>query len=160
MAAGRGRDPDTELWPLLRDALFETKFIGGQVLRREHLSIGQYLTLNWIRETGDLRLSQLAEGLGVSRPAATELVSLLESHGWVRRVRTTADRRGVVVHLTPRAIPLFEQVDREIERGVRRASGLLSRTERRTTVRGLGSLLAGMRAQRERVCHATGAREP
>ncbi len=146
----RGRGPPAEFWPLLRDTMFETKCIGGQVLRREHLSIGQYLTLNWIRESGDLRLSHLADGLGISRPAATELVSLLESRGWVQRVRSTVDRRGVVVRLAPRAAPLFDQVDREIERTVRRAATVLSATERRSTARGLSAILAGMREQRER----------
>lgn len=135
---------------MFRDATFETKCIGSQILRHEHLSIGQYLTLNWIRESGDLRLSEVAKGLGISRPAATSLVSLLEARGWVARRRSSSDRRGVAVHLTARARPLFEKLDREMGRAVRDASAALSVSERESLIGCLETLLNQMKVRRTR----------
>jgi DNA-binding MarR family transcriptional regulator len=139
-----------EIWPLFRDVTFEAKCIGAQMLRRRHLSIGQYLTLNWIRESGDLRASQLAKGLGISPPAATSLVSLLEARGWVVRQHSPLDRRGVAVRLTPRALPLLERLDHEMGKAIRDASKALSAEERGSMVRSLETLLGQMRARRIR----------
>lgn len=143
------RSSRPEIWPVFRDATFEAKYLGAQVLRRQHISIGQYLTLNWIRESGDLRASQLARGLGISRPAATSLVSLLEARGWVVRQPSPSDRRGVAVRLTPRARPLLERLDHEMGKAIRDASTALSVEERELMIRALGVFVDQMRARRE-----------
>ena len=51
-----------------------------------------------LEQPGDI--SSLAERVAVSMSAMTRLVDGLERRGWVTRVRTSGDRRKVVVELT------------------------------------------------------------
>jgi MarR family transcriptional regulator, organic hydroperoxide resistance regulator len=153
MADRPGRSEEADVWPVLRDTLAELRLLGAHILRRHHLSIGQAFTLHRIRESGGLRLSALADGLGISRPAASSLVTSLEERGWARRVRSPSDRRGVVVGLTPRARDLLADFDREFESIVRSGTGKLPKELRIPTVRTLTALKAEMRAQRARSQH-------
>lgn len=145
------RGPDADVWPVLRDTLAEIRLLGALVLRRYHLSVGQALTMHRIHDSGGLRLSALAAGLGISRPAASALVTSLEAQGWARRDRSPADRRGVVVRLTPPALDLLAAFDREFESMVRSATEGLPRELRVPTVKTLTALHAGMRERRERM---------
>lgn len=60
-------------------------------------------------------LSELAEYQGVSLPTMSGSISRLETRGWVQRVRSTADRRVVMVELTPkgrqRLIEMVQQAE-------------------------------------------------
>ena len=142
--------PRPELWPALRDALAETRLLGAQLLRRHRLSVGRYFTLRWIASSDGRRLSALAEEFGISRPAATAIVASLETHGWVRRERTVADRRGVVVRTTPKAAALMRELDRDLERIVRRSTESVPTARRRATVETIDLARSGMHAWRER----------
>ena len=51
---------------------------------------------------GSLRISEIAREEGVGQPAATRMVARLEALGLVRRERSEADRRIVMVALTDR----------------------------------------------------------
>ena len=157
MAIPSDRARALEIWPVLRDGMFEIKGIGAQVLRHEHLSIGQYLTLNWIRERGIMRSSEIARGLEISRPAATSLISSLEDRGWIVRHHSLVDRRGVAVRLTPRARSLLERVDREIGRAVRDAGQALSDAERESMLQSLEMVLEQLRARRAHDTQTWGA---
>ncbi|MEW6638717.1 MAG: MarR family winged helix-turn-helix transcriptional regulator [Actinomycetota bacterium] len=64
---------------------------------------------------GPRSVGQIADSLGVSRPAATQLVDRLEEHGMVHRRPDPADRR---VHLVD-YVPGMHEVARKIM-GVRR----------------------------------------
>jgi DNA-binding MarR family transcriptional regulator len=142
---------EADVWPVLRDTIAEIRSIGALVLRRSHLSVGQALTMHRIHDAGGLRLSALADGLGISRPAASALVNSLEVRGWARRDHSPADRRGVVVRLTPQALGVLAAFDREFESIVRSATGDLPRELRVPTVQTLTALRAGMRERRERM---------
>jgi len=144
------RTPDDDVWPVLRDTLAEVRLLGGLILRRYHLSVGQALTMHRIHEAGGLRLSALADGLGISRPAASALVTSLEAQGWARRLRSSADRRGVIVRLTPQARTLLATFDREFERTVRSGTTPLPRELRVPTVKTLAAVCEHMRERRER----------
>ncbi|MGD0250514.1 MAG: MarR family transcriptional regulator [Thermoplasmata archaeon] len=150
MNPSSARAADADVWPVLRNTLAETRLLGTHVLRRYHLSVGQALTMHRIHEAGGLRLSALADGLGISRPAVSALVTSLETQGWARRDRSPADRRGVVVHLTPRALRLLATFDREFERTVRLATESLPRELRVPTVKTLTAVCTQMRERRER----------
>lgn len=145
-----------EVWPWLQDALVETRLLGTQLLRQHRLSLGQFLTIRWIRESDGLRLSRLADGLGVSRPAATELVAALEAKGWARRERSSADRRGVVVRITPRATRVLDAVDREFESVLRAATATLPPDVGRVAADSLKALCVAMRSRREKATAACG----
>jgi DNA-binding MarR family transcriptional regulator len=50
-----------------------------------------------------IRMTELAELMQVTKGAATQIVSHLERHGYLERVRHPTDGRGVVVRPTPAA---------------------------------------------------------
>jgi DNA-binding MarR family transcriptional regulator len=58
---------------------------------------------------GALPVSRLAEVERVSPPAITKLVDALEASGLVRRKRSTADRRVVLVEATPAGRRILER---------------------------------------------------
>ncbi len=139
-----------DVWPALWETFVETRHLHLHLLRRDHVSPGQHLALRWIREADGVRLSALADALGISRPAVTSLVTSLESRGWARRQHTTTDRRGVVVRITPKAERLLREFDRDVAAVVRESTDLLPPEMRARTVEGLKALSAGIRAQRAR----------
>jgi DNA-binding MarR family transcriptional regulator len=55
---------------------------------------------------------ELAERLGLSRPAVSNLLSAMEDRGLIARRPRGADRRQVEVAATERALGLFERFDR------------------------------------------------
>jgi Transcriptional regulators len=62
-----------------------------------------------------MRVSVLASGMGISVPAVTQIVSNLEKDGYVKREMDPADRRAVLVHLTPSGEQMMEPAQRRLE---------------------------------------------
>ena len=134
-----------DVWPALQEVFAEFRALGAHYLRGHGLSVGQYLTLHRIEKSGGLRLSTLAEELGISRPAVTALVASLEARGWVRRAPTSADRRGVVVRLTRRTHARMAALDRELAALVRGAAARCPARRRAATVATLRAVSEGLR---------------
>ena len=67
------------------------------------LPTGQVQVLLHLAERGQMTMGKLAAELGVSRPAATDVVDRLVLSGLVERVTTEDDRRKVYIRLTQRA---------------------------------------------------------
>jgi DNA-binding MarR family transcriptional regulator len=59
------------------------------------------------------RITELAGREGVTQPAITLLVNRLQERGWVDRVPDSADRRAVLVKLTPEGRAIFDRVRAE-----------------------------------------------
>jgi DNA-binding MarR family transcriptional regulator len=57
--------------------------------------------LDILDQRGPLTASALADALGLSRTATTAVIDRLEARRYVRRRRNRADRRQVLVTLTP-----------------------------------------------------------
>ncbi len=152
------RSTPAEVWPALWDVMVETRLMGKQFLHRRRLTIGQAMTLHWIERDRGLRLSELAEGLGISRPAATSLVDLLAAQGWVVRERSTTDRREVRVRLAARGQRVLDSLEEEMERSVREAIDALPSSVRAPLASSLPALARELRARRERLsAHSEGA---
>jgi DNA-binding MarR family transcriptional regulator len=64
-------------------------------------SIGMHRALNAIGGSPGLQASQLAEALGMQRPAVSQLLKGLVRRDWVERVRVPQDQRAVRLYLTP-----------------------------------------------------------
>ena len=56
--------------------------------------------LDWLSE-GGMSAGELAEATGLSSAATTTLLDRLERKGFVQRERDSADRRKVIVEMTP-----------------------------------------------------------
>jgi DNA-binding MarR family transcriptional regulator len=76
------------------------------------LTFPQYRTLVVLRD-GSKAPSELAEIIGVSRPAITKVARSLNSRGLIRRSAEGSDRRMAQLSLTGRGAELVEEVRRE-----------------------------------------------
>jgi DNA-binding MarR family transcriptional regulator len=74
--------------------------LGVSATRRSALTV--------LLERGPLTLGGLAEAEGVTPPSMTRLVNALQADGYVERVRSSDDRRLVIVRATPKAAALLE----------------------------------------------------
>ncbi|MGB3682419.1 MAG: MarR family transcriptional regulator [Rubrobacteraceae bacterium] len=72
----------------------------GKTAGLSGLSANHLWFLAALRE-GPQSVRSLADGLGVSSPAATQLANRLEEHGLIRRHRDPLDRRVVLVDCSP-----------------------------------------------------------
>jgi len=91
-----------------------------------------------------LAAGRLAEALGVTPATVTGLLDGLERDGQVRRERSVADRRGIRARLTPRGSRLLAEL---MPARFRRTSAImaeLSEPDRRTLVRLLDAVSAGL----------------
>ena len=61
----------------------------------------------------DATIRTLAERMVLKHHSVVELVDRLASHGYVRRMRSSEDRRKVLVSLLPRGVKLVEKVARD-----------------------------------------------
>jgi DNA-binding MarR family transcriptional regulator len=91
------------------------KFVreGDAVARAAGLEPQQYLLLLAIRglpEGEEATIRALADRLALKHHSVVELIDRLETHGFVRRIRSRDDRRRVFVGLLPRGEKLLEQV--------------------------------------------------
>lgn len=74
---------------------------------------------------GALRLSDLAEHLGIAPRSATEVVDALEERGLVQRSPSPTDRRAIVIDLTEAGAKLRDDIEQvRAERGDEFFAGL------------------------------------
>jgi DNA-binding MarR family transcriptional regulator len=65
------------------------------------VSIAQLRALASIRDAGSMRINALGERENLSQPSTTLIVGRLEQRGWVTRRPDPADRRAVLLTITP-----------------------------------------------------------
>lgn len=90
-----------------------------------------------LAHAGPMSMGALARALGITFPAATDLVTRLEAAGKVERIFSRDDRRKVLVELTPSARALAEGVLEERRKRVASVLDELPEPERTGLVRGL-----------------------
>lgn len=95
----------------------------------ESLTITQFGVLEAIYHLGPLCQSELAEKLLKSGGNLTLVVDNLEKAGYVARERDSADRRFVVVKLTPKGQSFIEALFPKVVANVTREMRALSSTE-------------------------------
>jgi DNA-binding MarR family transcriptional regulator len=94
------------------------RFLRAQMRRRrEGLTIPHFRALIFVRHNPSGSLSELAEHIGLSLPAASRLVAVLVRRGLMDRRPQRADRRFVALMLTARGRALVDSA----YRGTRRA---------------------------------------
>lgn len=60
----------------------------------------QLYCIELIHELENPTLSELAQGLQISKPSTSVMLDRLEENGFVRRIQSDSDRRAAHVHLT------------------------------------------------------------
>lgn len=78
-------------------------------LRNEALSLSEYAALHLLRRSGQVRIGELAEGLGQPLPAMSRIVSELVDKGLIERTEDGADRRAKTLTLTRRGASLLDE---------------------------------------------------
>ena len=102
-----GVDPETEgVIDRIHKVAKHAKRLTEGVSKRFGLNVGEYNTLVKLRVAPDHQLpaGDLAEHLDLSTGAMTNRLDGLEEQGLVTRERAVADRRSVLVTLTPKGL--------------------------------------------------------
>jgi DNA-binding MarR family transcriptional regulator len=97
----------------LEDLMNEAMVLLHGAARREGLTLVQLLVLKLLEKRGPLSPSVLAELLGISRPAVTSSINILESGRWVAREHPEGDRRRLAAALRPKAQEVLARLARE-----------------------------------------------
>lgn len=82
-------------------------------IRQSGLTHAQWIALWVIRDNEGVGIKKIAEVLGVSSSAATQMVDDLESHNFVTRKTSETDKRVLIISLTEKAEQQFEEMHRE-----------------------------------------------
>jgi DNA-binding MarR family transcriptional regulator len=94
-----------------RATMTAIKRAASERLRRTGVSMAQLNILYLLHRTGEMTMSQLAEGLNVSLSNATGLIDRMEERGFIERSRVPEDRRVVLVRMTPIGTQLLDEHD-------------------------------------------------
>lgn len=110
------------------------------------LTVPQYRLLSAVAKSPAAHSGELAEGLGVSAPTTTRMLSALERAGIVRRDPADGDRRAITVALTAKGRRLLERKEAVISERRRALYESLSQSERRQVNRALRRLAGAIEA--------------
>jgi DNA-binding MarR family transcriptional regulator len=120
---------------LLRVHAGLTKALDAELLREHELPLSSYEVLLFLADSphGRLRMSELADGVLLSRSGLTRLVDRMERDGLLRRQRCEEDQRGYFAEITDKGRELFARARKTHLDGVReRFLDRLSDGEQRT----------------------------
>jgi DNA-binding MarR family transcriptional regulator len=106
----------------------------GRLLRPLGVSAAGGLVLGILRDHGPMSPSELGERLIVSRSAVTGLLDSLERRGFVNRAVNPADRRGLVVEITPAGLTVVKELRTLVHRNEKDWLGALTDDELRTYI--------------------------
>jgi DNA-binding MarR family transcriptional regulator len=112
-----------------------TRELDAELVRAHRLPLSSYEVLLFLADSpgGQLRMSELADGVLLSRSGLTRLVDRMERDGLLRRERCPDDARGFLATITPKGRALFQRARRTHLDGVReRFLAQLTPEEQRT----------------------------
>jgi DNA-binding MarR family transcriptional regulator len=106
---------------LLRVHASMTKALDAELVREHGLPLSSYEVLLFLADSpeGRLRMSELAEGVLLSRSGLTRLVDRMEAEGLLKRERCEDDARGYNALITDKGRDLFQMARRTHLDGVR-----------------------------------------
>lgn len=116
-----------------------TKLLDAELVREHGLPLSSYEVLLFLADSpqGQLRMSELADGVLLSRSGLTRRVDRMERDGLLRREPSEDDARGWFAVITPKGRQLFNRARKTHLGGVR--DRFLSRFSR-DELRALGAL--------------------
>jgi DNA-binding MarR family transcriptional regulator len=107
---------------LLRAHSGLTKALDAELIREHDLPLSSYEVLLFLADSpsGQMRMSELADGVLLSRSGLTRLVDRMESDGLLRRERCQQDARGYYAAITDEGRELFRRARKTHLDGVRK----------------------------------------
>src|SRR5664279_1507836 len=106
----------------------------GRLLRPLGVSAAGGLVLGILRDHGTMSPSELGERLIVTRATVTGLLDSLERRGFVSRSANPADRRSLLVEVTPAGLAVVQEFRTIVHRNERDWMSVLSDAELGTYV--------------------------
>ena len=106
----------------------------GRLLRPLNVSAAGGLVLGLLRDNGPISPSELGERLIVTRATVTGVLDSLERRSFVRRSPNPADRRGLLVEITPAGLDVLRELRTIVHRNEKAWLGALSDPELRDYV--------------------------
>ncbi len=105
----------------LRAHSWLTRELDAELVEAHGLQLTSYEVLLFLSESphGRMRMSDLAEGVLLSRSGLSRLVDRLEREGFLERVRCEEDARGLYAAITEKGRRLFSEARRTHLEGVR-----------------------------------------
>jgi DNA-binding MarR family transcriptional regulator len=105
---------------------------------------GQIRVIALLNHSGRSTVGQVAAGIGVSLATASELVDKLADDGWIERGVNPADRRQVLLWLTPKATAISDKIHEMRRVQMTSAFDRLVPDDRPAFVRGLRALVEAL----------------
>jgi DNA-binding MarR family transcriptional regulator len=130
-----------ELLPVIGRGMYATLMGDPEI---HGLTLPQVKALIFLYDNGDRSMTELANGLAVSLPSASELVDRLIERGLVDRKTDSADRRRVLVSLTEPAIAYGRRIHDVRRLQARCALDQMPAEERACFVRSIRALAAAL----------------
>jgi DNA-binding MarR family transcriptional regulator len=116
----------------------------AELAHAHRLTPAQMKVLLAVAGAGQLTIGEIAAALGVSMPAASEIVDRLVDAGHLVRAADPADRRRVLIAATPESQRMHDELIACRRAQVRSALDRLAPVERPAFVRALQALVAGL----------------
>jgi DNA-binding MarR family transcriptional regulator len=116
---------------------------------RERPSFSVIRTISYLSHHQGCCMGDLAQGLSITYPSATNMVDVLVKKGWAVRIKNSSDGRSVEIHLTRTGRNVVQDLEKE---RLKRLNNLLSRMEREEReffVRGIRSFIRAARMDEE-----------
>lgn len=110
-------------------------------LTDDHVSLPQMHAIRYVWLHQNVLMGDLASGLQISYPSATNMVKRLEKQGLAERSVNPADRREVEVSLTPRGRDLAEGLEAERVARLGRVLDSMCPADRAKLIEGLNSFI-------------------
>jgi DNA-binding MarR family transcriptional regulator len=106
---------------LLRAHSALSKALDAELVRAHGLPLSSYEVLLFLADSpdGQMRMSELADGVLLSRSGLTRLVDRMQREGLLRRERCEDDARGWFAAITPKGRELFTRARKTHLDGVR-----------------------------------------
>jgi DNA-binding MarR family transcriptional regulator len=106
---------------LLRTHSALSKALDAELVRVHGLPLSSYEVLLFLADSpdGQMRMSELADGVLLSRSGLTRLVDRMQREGLLRRERCEDDARGWFAAITPKGRELFTRARKTHLDGVR-----------------------------------------
>jgi DNA-binding MarR family transcriptional regulator len=103
---------------------------GHNYLTRGKITLPQFWALEYLFHRGPSQMSDLAEFLQTSRPAATGIIDRLVAQGLVKRQKDMHDRRVVRIELSPQGSSIAQDILKQRHRALVHVFGKISPSDR------------------------------
>ena len=129
-APGQQKPGQQELIDALVRASFATMAVLNRIAAEHDMSLTQLRVLAILRDRR-IKMSELADHLGLDKSTISSLVDRAEKRGLLRRAPNPLDGRGVDVFLSPDGVALAERGAAQVAQSLSPMTGALSRAEAR-----------------------------